>query len=205
MQLSVLLKPDYPMLAWFAGLLGLGMFGLSLPGVLYPERLQGLWKRFPRDRATGVVLTTIAMFWASLWVPALLMEFIPAFALGNPWIAMVFFPVSTIAVCSVLRDLLACRSAGLLFVLIPTPLLASARWHPSPARYLAIACAYGLVVAGMFSIAKPWLMRDWILACNATTKRTRIVSAVFLALSLLILFCAVFAYPATPDMKPLGQ
>lgn len=205
MQLSVLLKPDFPMLAWFAGVFGLGMLGLSLPGVLRPERLQGMWKAFPRNRVVGCVLTVIAMFWASLWAPALLMEFIPAFAVGNPWIAMVFFPVSTIAICLVLRDLLACRAAGLLFVLIPTPLLAAARWHPSSARFLVIACAYVLVVAGMFAIAKPWLLRDWIVACNATSKRTRAVSAVFLAVAIAVLFCAVFVYPATPDMKPLGQ
>ena len=110
-----------------------------------------------------------------------------------------------VAVCTVLKDLLACRAAGILFALIPAPLLAAARWHPSPARYLVIVIAYILAVAGMFFIAKPWLLRDVILAANATEKRTRLVSALFLVCALAILLCAAVFYPVSPETLPLGQ
>lgn len=201
----MLLKPDFPTLAAFAALLGAGMLVLALPGVVAPARTNRLWRAFPRDVWTGRILAVLALLWATLWGPAILMEFAPAFAMRNPGVYQCFFPIAVVAVCTVLKDLLACRAAGILFALIPAPLLAAARWHPSPARYLVIVIAYILAVAGMFFIAKPWLLRDVILAANATEKRTRLVSALFLVCALAILLCAAVFYPVSPETLPLGQ
>ena len=184
------LKPDYPHLALLSGLLGLATALLALPGVAAPER--------------AAALAVVSLAWASLWAPFVLVDFLQGGAARIlPWVQVAF--VALAAGCIVaLPDLLSCRAAGMLFALAPTPLLSAARWHPSPARLLVVLAAYAMAVAGMFWIAKPWILRDWIFAANATPRRARLVSALFLALGLALLACALFAFPLAPGAKPLS-
>ena len=198
------LKPDYPHLALLSGLLGAATALLALPGVAAPGRAADLWRRFPRSAWPGRVLAAVSLAWAALWAPFVMLEFFQgAAARAFPWVQVAFLALAA-GVVLAMPDLLSCRAAGMLFALLPTPLLSAARWHPSPARLLVVAVAYAMAVAGMFWIAKPWILRDWILAANATPRRARLVSALFLALGLALLACALLAFPLGPDAKPLS-
>ena len=199
-----ILKPDYPHLALLSGLLGAATALLALPGVAAPERAAAWWRRFPRSVWPGRVLAVVSLAWAALWAPFVMLEFFQgAAARMFPWVQVAFLALAA-GVVLAMPDLLSCRAAGMLFVLVPTPLLSAARWHPSPARLLVVLAAYAMAVAGMFWIAKPWILRDWILAANATPRRARLVSALFLALGLALLLCALLAFPLAPDAKPLS-
>ena len=110
----------------------------------------------------------------------------------------VLLPLSIAAVCAFLPDLLSCRAAGALLVLLPSPLLSAAQWHPSPWRLLVVAAAYAMAVAGMFVVAKPWLLRDAIAWTTASPRRFRAVSAAFALAALALLACAATAYPVPP-------
>ena len=198
------LKPDYPHLALLSGLLGAATALLALPGVAAPERAVALWRRFPRSVWPGRVLAVASLAWASLWAPFVMLEFFQgAAARMFPWVQVAFLALAA-GVVLAMPDLLSCRAAGMIFALLPPPLLSGARWHPSPARLLVVLAAYAMAVAGMFWIAKPWILRDWIFAANATPRRARLVSALFLALGLALLLCALFAFPLAPDAKPLS-
>ncbi len=199
-----ILKPDYPHLALLSGLLGAATALLALPGVAAPERAAAWWRRFPRSVWPGRVLAVVSLAWAALWAPFVMLEFFQgAAARMFPWVQVAFLALAA-GVVLAMPDLLSCRAAGMLFVLVPTPLLSAARWHPSPARLLVVLAAYAMAVAGMFWIAKPWILRDWILAANATPRRARAVSAAFLALGLALLLCAILAFPLAPDARPLS-
>ena len=198
------LKPDYPHLALLSGLLGAATALLALPGVAAPERAAALWRRFPRSVWPGRVLAVVSLAWAALWAPFVLVDFLQGAADRIlPWVQVAFLALAAGCIAA-LPDLLSCRAAGMLFALLPTPLLSAARWHPSPARLLVVLVAYAMAVAGMFWIAKPWILRDWILAANATPRRARLVSALFLALGAALLACALFAFPLAPGAKPLS-
>ncbi|MBR1608642.1 MAG: hypothetical protein IJ678_03390, partial [Kiritimatiellae bacterium] len=112
-------------------------------------------------------------------------------------------PAAIAAIVLALPDLLSCRAAGMLLVLVPSLLLSAAQWHPSPARYLPIAVGYAMAVEGMFAVARPWTLRDQIARANATPARTRAVSAFFLAVAAALLLCAAFFFPVSSDTLPL--
>ena len=198
------LKPDYPALSALTLAAALATAAFALPGVLAPDRAAALWRRFPRAVWPGRVLSLLALAWTALWAPFLLLEFMPGAAPGLFPLVQFALVLSVAAVWFVLPELLSCRAAGMLLALLPTPLLSAARHHPSPARLLVVCLAYAAAVAGMFWIAKPWLLRDLVLRANATPSRARAVSSGFLALAVVLLALALFAFPLAPDAAPLS-
>ncbi len=198
-----ILQPDFPALASLCGALGALVLALSLPGVAAPAAAGAFWRRFPRCAPLGWIFSAVAVAWSFLWLPPLLMEFAPSVAGSAAGILRYLALAAYFALVLALPDLLACRSAGLLLVLAPGPLLSAAQWHPSSARFFPIALAYAMAVCGMFVTARPWLLRDAVLRANSTPGRTRAVSAVFLALALALLACAFVVFPVASGAEPL--
>ena len=172
----MLLKPDYPTLSALVGVLGACLALPALAGVVRPAWVGVLWNRFPRAKIPGYVLSVVTMVWTALWIPIMLQEFIPGRAASLFPFVQIFVPVAIAALIFVLPELLSCRTAGLLFVLLPAPLLSAAQWHPSVWRLVVVVSAYVFAVAGMFIVARPWYLRDAILFCNRTASRTRAFS-----------------------------
>ena len=197
------LKPDFPALAAVSGVFGAVVAALALPGVARPARTAELWRKFPRSVWPGRVMTAVALAWTAAWTPSFLVEFVPSAAPSLLPLLQYALAAMILATCFALPELLSCRAAGMLMVLVPTPMLSAAQWHPSPCRYLVVAVAYAMVVAGMFTIARPWLLRDAVFAANATPRRARAVSAAFLALAAVFLFCAAFVFPVAPGAQAL--
>ena len=190
--MTIVLKPDRDSLAALAALLGAAWLALAAPGLLAPARAAAPYRRFARSVWPGRVLAAVCIAWSLLWVAAM-----PLGSLLDPLLPylQVLLPVSVVAVCVFLPELLSCRAAGALLVLLPAPLLSAAQWHPSPWRLVAVAAAYAMAVAGMFVVAKPWLLRDAITWTTASPRRFRAVSAAFALAALALLACAAFAYP----------
>ena len=190
--MTIVLKPDRDSLAALAALLGAAWLALAAPGLLAPARAAAPYRRFARSVWPGRVLAAVCIAWSLLWVAAM-----PLGSLLDPLLPylQVLLPVSVVAVCVFLPELLSCRAAGALLVLLPAPLLSAAQWHPSPWRLVAVAAAYAMAVAGMFVVAKPWLLRDAVTWTTASPRRFRAVSAAFALAALALLACAAFAYP----------
>lgn len=197
------LKPDFPALAGISVALGGAAAALALPGAVKPALAMRLYRAFPRSVWPGRVFSAMAFAWTAAWAPSFIVEFAPS-AAEKLFPALQFILVGMVlATCFALPDLLSCRAAGMLMVLVPTPLLSAAQWHPSPCRYFVIAAAYAMAVCGMFFIAKPWLMRDAIFFCTASPRRTRCVAAACLAVAALFVALGLVAFPVAPGTAAL--
>lgn len=190
----MLLKPDYPTLSALVGILGACLALPALAGVLRPAWAGVLWNRFPRAKIPGYVLAVVTMVWTALWIPIMLQEFMPGRAASLFPFVQIFVPVSIAAMIFVLPELLSCRTTGLLFVLLPAPLLSAAQWHPSGWRLFVVLSAYVFAVAGMFFVARPWYLRDALFFCNRTPFRTRAYSLAVCVWGLFLLALSMFAF-----------
>ncbi len=166
---SDLLKPDADALMHLTLLLAFLEFSWSVPAWLRPAATRKVFQAFPRNLWAGRILAGLALVWAALWL-----NIMPMGPL-NPLkpLLPVLTPLAVLAVAILVDDLLACRAAGGLMVLLPAPLLSAAQWHPSPWRYVVLVIAYGIAVAGMITIAFPYRLRDALQWLAASTGRLR--------------------------------
>jgi len=184
------LKPDFDLLPAIAAAVGLVTAAIGLLSLVRPVPAGRVWKALPRSRLPGRVLAAVCLVWASLWL--CVMPLGPLMIIREYlWILL---PVAIGAVWILIPELLTCRGIGGLLVLIPTPMLSAAAWHPSPARYVVIVYAYVMLVLGMFYIAQPWLLRDHIDWTQARQARARAIAGIALTLgmALVILSLGVF-------------
>lgn len=194
------LKPDYDALSRIALAVGattglLGAFSLALPS---PARR--LWKSFPRSVWPGRLLAALCLVWSALWI--CVMPLGPLMIVRD--LLWLLLPLAIAAVWIYIPELLACRAAGGLLVLVPAPMLSAAAWHPSPWRYVIILYAYAMIVAGMYYIALPWILRDHIDWAHRTPRRARAIAAAATALGLLLVVLAFTAFRsgAAPSPHP---
>lgn len=190
----MLLKPDYPTLSALVGVLGACLALPALAGVVRPVWAGALWNRFPRAKVPGYILSVVTMVWTALWIPVMLQEFIPGRAASLFPFVQFFVSVAIAALIFVLSELLSCRTAGLLFVLLPAPLLSAAQWHPSSWRLAVVVSAYVFAVAGMFIVARPWYLRDALFFCNRTPARTRAFSIAVCVWGVFLLVLSLFVF-----------
>jgi len=130
-----------------------GVLGVWLVGV--PAGARRTMARFPRSRAAAWVLTTAVLLWSGyLLYHGPLGVFLPY----RDWLYGLV-PLAILLVGFFVDELLAPRALGGLLILIPAPLLAVARWHASPWRYVVIVLAYIMVLKGAALIAAPYWFR----------------------------------------------
>lgn len=142
-------------LAKYSILIGVVLAPLYACMVVAPDwAMKGL-HRFPRSRVMAGILTVIGFAWAG-WLlhqtPLGRFEMIRC----PVYIAL---PVICVLVNIFNEELLAPRALGGIMILVPAPLLAAARWHPSAWRYVIIVLAYILVIKGVALILSPYLFR----------------------------------------------
>jgi hypothetical protein len=126
-------------------------------------KTQAFLKAFPRTFHWGVILLTIDMLWS-------------VFALANMDMGEFFqmrsnFIMITcgayVAVLIYVKEFLAVRALGALMLLVAGPVLTAAFLQPQTSRLLLPILAYVWIIAGMYFIGMPFLMRDgvnWLLA-----------------------------------------
>ncbi len=130
---------------------------ISLPGLLKPE-LAAVAQRFPRSQSLGVALLTIALIW-TLWLLATIQmgEFS---AFRRP--LLIALPIGYGLVLYFVGEFLAVRALGILCLLAAEPLLDAAFLRYETSRLLVTVFAYLLIIAGLFWVAIPYVLRDQI-------------------------------------------
>ncbi|MCE9615131.1 MAG: hypothetical protein K8T26_12705 [Lentisphaerae bacterium] len=123
--------------------------------VTAPARMHALLVAFPRQRVAGWLLTSVVLVWCGRLLYAGPLGFL------EPYRGLLFFlvPAAVVLVVVFVDELLAARALGGLLILVPTPLLEVARWHPSAARYVVIALAYAMVISGAVLVTIPYAFR----------------------------------------------
>ena len=147
------------------------VFALALP-----TQLNRGMKAFPRHRPTGLLLTAIALVWSAMFVDQMSLG-----ELGKyKWLLYIITPVSYYLIIQYLDDLLASRALGGMLMLLPTMMVDSARWIPSPSRYVLIITGYVMVIIGIWLVLSPFKFRIWAEAMAAHPRR-RVLSGVIAA------------------------
>ena len=88
-------------------------------------------------------------------------------------------------------EFLAVRALGMLLLLAAEPLLESAVLRNEPSRLLLVVLAYAWVIAGLFNVGMPYLLRDalqWLTARPIRLKSGALAGAAY---GLALVVCAV--------------
>jgi hypothetical protein len=125
---------------------------------LRPEQVRAYLPKFPRDYFPGAVLLTVALIWSMVCLYCMDMgEF---FKLRDK--LLFALPVCYVLVLYYVREFLSVRALGCVLLLVAGPVLQAAFLQPQLSRLLLPALAYVWIIAGMFMVGTPYMMRDWI-------------------------------------------
>jgi hypothetical protein len=178
----------YPVTLAQAGLAaGLLLAGAHALALWKSEGSRRFLENFPRSRPLGVLLLGLAAVWSFLLVWGMdLGEFasmrgamLAAIAVGAV-LAAVYVP-----------EFLAVRALGMLALLAAEPLLGAAAMRPELSRLLVVVLAYLWVVAGLFWVGMPFLLRDQIQWVLAVPGRLPAAAWAGLAYGALLLVCSL--------------
>src|SRR3977135_1573606 len=131
---------------------------IGLPGLLKPNLVQDLAKKFPRSRAAGITLLTVDLVW-SFWLLAT-MEMGEFSSFRRP--LLIALPIGYFLALRFVDEFLAVRALGILCLLAAEPLLDAAFFRYESSRLVLTVFAYLLIVAGIMWVTMPYLQRDQI-------------------------------------------
>lgn len=185
------LKPDMDALSALSAILGFACIALGATTIFREARkAEQWWLGICRCKIPAYVLTTIVLLWSTIWLYIMSLGFLNMIRPLLP----ILFVVATVLTCVYCKELLMCRAIGGLLVLIPTPLLSAAAWHPSLWRYVMLVFAYAIVIEGMFITGMPWILRDQITWAYKKPIRARLIDGFLIAIGILFVILAFTAY-----------
>lgn len=154
-----------------AFLVVVGVLGLMKPN------FANVVKQFPRSRAAGVALLTVSLAWTFWLVATIQMGEFASFR--RP--LLIALPIGYVLALFFVDEFLAVRALGILCLLAAEPLLDAAFLRYEPSRLLVTVFAYLLIIAGLFWVAIPYVLRDQINWSARTAFRWRCLHAIALA------------------------
>lgn len=160
-----------------AFLVVVGLFGLMKPDFAQTA------KRFPRSRVAGIVLLTVCMAWTFWLVATIQMGEFSSFR--RP--LLIALPVGYVLTLFFVDEFLAVRALGIICLLAAEPLLDAAFLRYETSRLLVTVFAYLLIIAGLFWVAIPYVLRDQINWSARSAFRWRCLHAIALAYGCIIL------------------
>ena len=168
---------------------GVFLILISLPGLMKPE-FANIAQRFPRSRLAGVLLLTICLLW-TLWLLATIQmgEFQ---AFRRP--LLIALPIGYVLAIWFVDEFLAVRALGILCLLAAEPLLDAAFLRYETSRLLVTVFAYLLIVAGLFWVAIPYVLRNQINWVTRSVFRWRFLHAIAFIYGCVILAFALTQY-----------
>ena len=169
---------------------GIFLVLISLPGLIKPQPVQNLAKRLPRSRAAGIILLTVVFAW-SFWLLAT-MEMGEFASFRRP--LLIALPIGYFLVIRFVGEFLSVRALGILCLLSAEPLLEAAFFRYEASRLFVTVFAYILVVAGLFWVTMPYLLRDQIDWSAGNNVRWRAIHGIASAYGVIILALSFTQY-----------
>ena len=151
-------------------------------GLIKPDFAQVV-KQFPRSRVAGVVLLTICLAWTFWLVATIQMGEFASFR--RP--LLIALPIGYVLTLFFVDEFLAVRALGILCLLVAEPLLDAAFLRYETSRLLVTVFAYLLIIAGLFWVAIPYVLRDQINWSARSVFRWRCLHAIVLVYGCVIL------------------
>jgi len=162
---------------------------IGLLGLLKPE-FSTVVRRFPRSYLAGVVLLTICLVWTFWLLATIQMGEFSSFR--RP--LLIALPIGYGLALRFVDEFLAVRALGILCLLAAEPLLDAAFLRYENSRLFVTVFAYLLIVAGLFWVAIPYVLRDQINWSARTVFRWRCLHAVALIYGCVILIFTFTQY-----------
>ena len=153
-------------------MVGLFLLVLGGFGLVNPTLVQSIAKQLPRSRIAGLVLLTLALLW-SIWLLATI-EMGEFSSFRRP--LLIAAPIGYILVIRFVDEFLAVRALGILCLLAAEPLIDAAFLRYEFSRLVVTVFAYLLVLAGLFWVTMPYLLRDQINWTTGSSMRWRLVN-----------------------------
>lgn len=172
---------------WICGIL---LLAIGASALARPNAAREFAARFPRSQPIGIALLTIDLVWC-LWLLAT-MEMGEFSVFRKP--LLIILPIAYILVLRFVNEFLAVRALGILSLLGAEPLLDAAFFRYETSRLLVTVFAYALVIAGLFWVASPYLLRDQISWTSRNDARWRSFHGMLLAYGAAVLVCAIAFY-----------
>jgi hypothetical protein len=163
---------------------------ISLPGFIKPSAVQSWVRSLPRSRVAGVALLTIVLVW-SFWLLAT-MEMGEFSTFRKP--LLIVLPIGYLLVIRFVEEFLAVRALGILCLLAAEPLLEAAFFRYETSRLFLTVLAYLLIIAGLFWVTMPYLLRDQINWSSQTNTRWHAIHGIAALYGITILACAFTQY-----------
>jgi len=180
----------YHLSLYTAGLIaGAFLVVVGLLGLVKPDFAQVV-KQFPRSRVAGVVLLTICLAWTFWLVATIQMGEFSSFR--RP--LLIALPIGYVLALFFVDEFLAVRALGILCLLVAEPLLDAAFLRYESSRLLVTVFAYLLIIAGLFWVAIPYVLRDQINWSARSVFRWRCLHAIVLVYGCVILKFAFTQY-----------
>lgn len=133
---------------------------IGVLGLMKPDFAQAV-KQFPRSRLAGIVLLTICLAWTFWLLATIQMGEFSNFR--RP--LLIALPIGYVLTLFFVDEFLAVRALGIFCLLAAEPLLDAAFLRYETSRLLVTVFAYLLIIAGLFWVAIPYVLRDqlnWI-------------------------------------------
>jgi len=162
---------------------------IGLIGFFTPSVMTGV-QRFPRSRVAGILLLSIALVWTFWLLVTIQMGEFSSFR--RP--LLIALPIGYLLVLWFVDEFLAVRALGILCLLAAEPLLDAAFLRYEASRLFVTVFAYLLIIAGLFWVAIPYILRDQINWSTRSTFRWRCLNALVLIYGGVILTYAFTQY-----------
>lgn len=163
-------------------------FFFVLPGiasVLFPLKTAHFLKGFPRNKLLGQILSAVALLWSAALIYFVPIDFLMRFRIYVVALILVSIPLSW----KWMSDLLAARSLGGLWSLLPAPIFVASRFQDGWSHLIIIVLMYVVAVAGMVVTFSPNYLRDaffWV--AEKPGKRLRPIGVAFVILGIASFF-----------------
>jgi hypothetical protein len=157
-------------------------------GLINVPAAMGFAKKFPRSRVASTILISMAAIWSFLLVRDMdLGEFSRL-----RQVILMGIVAGGVLSWAFVEEFLAVRALGMILLLAADPLLSSAILREEPSRLVLVILAYGWVIAGLFFVGMPYLLRDAINFLSATPTRWRMACVGGVVYGLALLVCGFF-------------
>ncbi len=167
-----------------------GLIVSHLIALLKPDSIQAFLKAFPRNYKWGVILLTIDFIWGMMCLANMDMgEFFNL----RPWF-LYLVPAGFVLVLVFVREFLAVRALGTLMLLVSGIVLEAAFLKPQMSRLLLPVICYVWIIAGMYFVGMPFLMRNWVSWVTDKPGRWKLASLGGLVYGVLVLIAALVDY-----------
>lgn len=166
---------------------GLALIASHLVAWLKSEEVKKQLVAFPRNYKWGMVLLTVGFIWAMMCMN--FMDMGEFHTLRSKFLIVI--PAAYVLVLLYVKEFLAVRALGGLMLLVAGIVLQAAFQQPPLSRLLLPALAYVWIIAGLYFVGMPYLMRDIVNWVTASDLRWRAANLGGIAYGALVLAAAL--------------